>query len=293
MFLKRHDKKSIQLRSLKKASQLGEGATEEDVQKINSRLFSFKKGILLKIWDKVVFLWDCFNSPDVPAKLKVTIIGAFLYLILPADVIPDVIPGVGFVDDVSVLLFVFKEVTSFLGPKLLKKTQETLFESIYKKIDAKLSEIFKKTFFNSLVTFILNIISCLIFLLKPFGRKASFWVSNAIFFGLLIYTISNIAMYLKKYGKTSLAVLKNFLKEKNLEKAISSYIKKEYVYVSYIYAGIDFAKSVFPNMTEIPDLNQIVASFVTHYKKRVALFVFLVALYGVLVALVRFFALRS
>ena len=61
-----------------------------------------------------------------------------MYLILPADVIPDAIPGVGLIDDVGVLLAVYNELSKFLVPKVIEKAKVKLQESYYEKIDSKL-----------------------------------------------------------------------------------------------------------------------------------------------------------
>ena len=45
---------------------------------------------------------------DIPVKSIIAIISALLYWLLPADVIPDMIPGIGYIDDASVLAFCLK-----------------------------------------------------------------------------------------------------------------------------------------------------------------------------------------
>ena len=45
---------------------------------------------------------------DIPVKSIVAVISALLYWLLPADVIPDVIPGIGYIDDASVIAFCLK-----------------------------------------------------------------------------------------------------------------------------------------------------------------------------------------
>ena len=132
----------LERKAQKKSQELGNNHSEKDLQKIDSELNGMKKGRVAKIWDKVLFLWDKAKSPDVPIRLKITIVGALLYLILPADVIPDAIPGVGLIDDVGVLLAVYNELSKFLVPKVIEKAKVKLQESYYEKIDSKLKEIF-------------------------------------------------------------------------------------------------------------------------------------------------------
>jgi len=49
-------------------------------------------------------LYYALQEPSVPAWAKAVIVGALGYFIFPLDAIPDFIPGVGLVDDVSVIL---------------------------------------------------------------------------------------------------------------------------------------------------------------------------------------------
>ncbi len=53
--------------------------------------------------EKALWLNYAASKPGVPAKAKATIYGALGYLILPADLVPDVIPFAGFSDDLAVL----------------------------------------------------------------------------------------------------------------------------------------------------------------------------------------------
>jgi uncharacterized membrane protein YkvA (DUF1232 family) len=45
---------------------------------------------------------------EIPWKSMVLIIGALIYFLMPIDVIPDFIPVAGLLDDISVVLLVFK-----------------------------------------------------------------------------------------------------------------------------------------------------------------------------------------
>lgn len=46
----------------------------------------------------------------VPVSLIVTLLGAVLYVVSPIDLIPDLIPGLGFVDDALVISLVLRQV---------------------------------------------------------------------------------------------------------------------------------------------------------------------------------------
>jgi uncharacterized membrane protein YkvA (DUF1232 family) len=67
---------------------------------------------LRKIWDYLgllsSMLADSFNGKyPVPKKTVLVITFALLYLISPVDFSPDIIPLIGFVDDITVLAFAF------------------------------------------------------------------------------------------------------------------------------------------------------------------------------------------
>ena len=64
-------------------------------------------------------------------------------MVLPIDVLPDTISGVGLLDDLFVLLTVFREVSKYALPKLEKKIENKFYEISYQKIDEKLSKIYK------------------------------------------------------------------------------------------------------------------------------------------------------
>jgi uncharacterized membrane protein YkvA (DUF1232 family) len=46
-------------------------------------------------------LLSALDNPNLPTKYKALIIGAIGYVVLPIDLIPDIIPGVGYADDVA------------------------------------------------------------------------------------------------------------------------------------------------------------------------------------------------
>lgn len=49
-------------------------------------------------------LFYTLQKPDVPPHVKGIIIGALGYFIFPVDIVPDIVPVVGYADDLSALL---------------------------------------------------------------------------------------------------------------------------------------------------------------------------------------------
>ena len=84
------------------------GASEEDAQRIEEKLPFMKKGPIKKIWGEVGLLWKLIKDPKAAWGAKASAIGALIYLISPADAIPDVVIPGGLLDDVMVLIFACK-----------------------------------------------------------------------------------------------------------------------------------------------------------------------------------------
>lgn len=61
-----------------------------------------------------VAAWYCARDPATPTRIKVILIGALAYFILPTDVIPDVLLGLGFADDAAVFWAAWKAVSGHI-----------------------------------------------------------------------------------------------------------------------------------------------------------------------------------
>lgn len=69
-------------------------------------------------------LYYVLQSRDVPVKAKTLIIGALGYLILPADLVPDFIPALGFTDDLTALLVALRAVGKHVTPEIRRQAKE-------------------------------------------------------------------------------------------------------------------------------------------------------------------------
>lgn len=70
--------------------------------------FATRYGKKLAFVQKAVVLFFCLRDQDTPKYVKAILAGALGYLILPIDIIPDTIAGLGWVDDVAILGIAFK-----------------------------------------------------------------------------------------------------------------------------------------------------------------------------------------
>lgn len=118
---------SLDKKAVEQAKKMGASSSEADQGKVREKLDSMRRGPIGKIWDKVVMLYQAFVSPSTPTTLKASLIGCLIYLVTPIDIIPDVLVGVGLLDDVSVILW---------GCSLLEKCKKTkVGKSVDKAID--------------------------------------------------------------------------------------------------------------------------------------------------------------
>jgi uncharacterized membrane protein YkvA (DUF1232 family) len=76
--------------------------------------------------DKIVAAYSCAMDPATPFKVRATLLGALAYFILPFDLVPDVILGLGFTDDMAVLVTAFTLIRNHITQEHLDKGRETV-----------------------------------------------------------------------------------------------------------------------------------------------------------------------
>lgn len=59
-------------------------------------------------------LFYCLQDHDTPTWAKGVIVGALGYLVLPTDLIPDIIPGAGFTDDWGAIVAALGTVAAYI-----------------------------------------------------------------------------------------------------------------------------------------------------------------------------------
>ncbi|OPH59411.1 hypothetical protein BC351_21125 [Paenibacillus ferrarius] len=88
-----------------------------------------KKGAK-KAGSKVIYsgllLFYAVESPKTPLRAKVQIYGALGYLILPLDIVPDLLPVIGYVDDLSVLGLALAAVAKSIDDDVKRKAKSKL-----------------------------------------------------------------------------------------------------------------------------------------------------------------------
>ncbi|MBI5854012.1 MAG: DUF1232 domain-containing protein [Nitrospirae bacterium] len=73
-------------------------------------------------------LYYALKNPDTPAWAKATIIGALAYFISPMDAIPDMLPAVGYADDLGVLTAALATVAQYIDDSVVEKARAQMKE---------------------------------------------------------------------------------------------------------------------------------------------------------------------
>ena len=75
---------------------------------------------------KAVQLWFVLQKPDVPAGTKAVIMGALGYLIAPLDFLPDLLPVLGYTDDMVAITFALIKVQGYIDEAVERKSKKLL-----------------------------------------------------------------------------------------------------------------------------------------------------------------------
>ena len=66
--------------------------------------------------EDLVAAWYCAKDPATPVRVRALLWGAVAYFILPVDVVPDYLVGLGFSDDAAVLAMVISLLSRHIEP---------------------------------------------------------------------------------------------------------------------------------------------------------------------------------
>jgi uncharacterized membrane protein YkvA (DUF1232 family) len=94
--------------------------------KLGALWWKFKKEIMM--------VWAMLRNPAAPGIAKLVALLAAVYIISPVDLVPDVIPILGWIDDGVVSILLFKLAFKLL-PKEMYESLKTQFEKKGGKVD--------------------------------------------------------------------------------------------------------------------------------------------------------------
>lgn len=82
----------------------------------------------LKVMCYALTLYYVLQKKDIPTSEKGMIIGVLGYFILPIDLIPDFMVGLGYTDDVGAMFLAIKKISKYVDDEVKIKVYTTLFD---------------------------------------------------------------------------------------------------------------------------------------------------------------------
>jgi uncharacterized membrane protein YkvA (DUF1232 family) len=106
----------------------------------NKSLSKNDPGFFGELWQQAKLVVRLFMDPQVPIYLKLLPIAAAAYLIFPFDFLPDVVPGLGQLDDLTILLVGAKLFIDLVPKDVLQKYHEMSASGEVGDVDARPSK---------------------------------------------------------------------------------------------------------------------------------------------------------
>jgi uncharacterized membrane protein YkvA (DUF1232 family) len=94
--------------------------------KLSSKIARFAKSAGMECVYYVLLLVSIMKSKDVKLKDKIIIGGALGYFISPLDLIPDLMIGTGYLDDVGMLYYALTTISSQITPAIRRDAIKSL-----------------------------------------------------------------------------------------------------------------------------------------------------------------------
>lgn len=76
--------------------------------------------------EELVASYYCVLDPKTPPRVRATLLAALAYFVLPFDFVPDLLVGIGFTDDMAVLMAALASVRSHITPAHYAAAQQSL-----------------------------------------------------------------------------------------------------------------------------------------------------------------------
>ena len=104
-------------------------------EKFWGKLMKYGKKAGSSVVYAVLLLYYTLQKPEIPKKVKVVIIGALGYFILPIDAIPDFAVGLGYTDDLGAIGFALIQVAMYIDQDVKKKARVKLADWFGENVD--------------------------------------------------------------------------------------------------------------------------------------------------------------
>ena len=179
--------------------------------------------------------------------------------------------------------FICKTALNVAAPVAVEIGVGTLISKACDKIELRLKQLYKRTAFNSGITFLINLTGILFLALRPFGDKLSAIVAIVCFAGATSFFLVRVILWCRFYGSHAIGVTKSMLHKKSIHTGIEQYVLKTFPYISLTYAGIDVGSVYVSALKNVPRIPQLIDFFVGYFWKRGVLFIGIVATYTIVV----------
>jgi uncharacterized membrane protein YkvA (DUF1232 family) len=116
----------------------GTGFSKSEMQAMR-RAVRDESGVLAEFWariktlgrklpfaENIVAAAYCASDPLTPARVKLLIVGALAYFVMPIDAVPDFLPLVGFTDDAAVIAATIAAVRAHMREDHWEKARDFL-----------------------------------------------------------------------------------------------------------------------------------------------------------------------
>ncbi len=94
--------------------------------RLRNKLKRFAKSAGRDVVEKALLLFYAAQEEKAPAWAKATIAAALGYFIVPLDAITDLAPGIGYADDLGVLVLAIAAVTRYINDDVRAKTAKRM-----------------------------------------------------------------------------------------------------------------------------------------------------------------------
>ena len=110
------------------------------------KIKKFSKAAGAKVVYAVLLLYYAMKDNSVSLKTKLFIAASLGYFILPTDAIFDLTPIIGYSDDLGVLLFALKQISSAITPLVKENARKKIEEWFTEIDDREITELEEKIF---------------------------------------------------------------------------------------------------------------------------------------------------
>jgi uncharacterized membrane protein YkvA (DUF1232 family) len=89
-----------------------------DAERLREHFWPKMRAVAAKIpfAEDALAAYYCMLDRETPLRVRGMLMGALAYFVMPADMLPDFLPALGFTDDAAVLMATFQLISSHIKP---------------------------------------------------------------------------------------------------------------------------------------------------------------------------------